>query len=566
MTFTYVTITHTFETAADTAAAGFVDFKPVAPMHNGLTVVQKTVSAPLSGLGGLSQILAANTDPGTIPTGTTYQVTERITGQPTLTYFIQVPHDQGTSLDLRVLAGWVGGTTGGGGTGTVSSINGEAPDGTGNIVLAASDVGAQPADADLTELAALADGYPRRASGTWGQRTAQQLADDIGAVTSPALGTVYATHPPTGLTAVTADGTTNDATALQAQLTYVKNTYGGGTVNVSAPGKTIKCNSGITVPRGVRLVSDPSTVLNFSGIGSTAAAITVDDDDFVPLVGVTLVGPAGDPRDTPTNTTHTSVGIKVNGVRLDFHDIRITSFGRGVDLTANDTFSVSFVGGGIDKCYVCIYADQIAASAIENGEGFTFERFTLYNSVRAFRICGNGISFFFEKCRIDYHLTDFGVIEDSWVYFTDCHMETTGCTSDFLFDVDKNSHVYVTACHILMGTSSFLFNPSKGPWNNGYGNALLTNTDIFCLDPSSNAGEHYSSALREFPANTTTMTLFTPYPVRWCPMSAEFVASDFRAQPNFDQVRVDLGNASLGTVTLTASASSTDIRFVRIRY
>jgi hypothetical protein len=143
MAFTYVTITHVYETAADIPAAGFIDFSPVKPMHNGLTVVQKTISAQLSGSGALSQLLAANTDPDTTPTGTTYEVTERITGQPKISYFIQVPHDQGPSLDIRSLAGWVGATTGGGGGGVVS-VNGELPDGSGNIVVSASDIGAQP--------------------------------------------------------------------------------------------------------------------------------------------------------------------------------------------------------------------------------------------------------------------------------------------------------------------------------------------------------------------------------------------------------------------------------------
>lgn len=165
MAFTYVTITHTFETAADLSAGGTIDFTPITPMHNGVTVVKKTIIASLSGSGVLSQMLAANTDPDTVPVGTVYEVTERITGQTPLTYYIQVPHDAGSSIDLRSLTGWVGGTTAGG---TVSSINGEGPNLAGDVVLSATDVGAQPADGDLTGLAALGDGVPYRASGTWG--------------------------------------------------------------------------------------------------------------------------------------------------------------------------------------------------------------------------------------------------------------------------------------------------------------------------------------------------------------------------------------------------------------
>jgi hypothetical protein len=149
--FTYVTITHAFQTAAELAAAGEVDFQPVEPMHNGVTVVAKKITAQLSGSGLLSQVLAASTDPGTLPTGTTYKVTERITGQAAFSYYIQVPHDEGLTLDLRELAGWVGNTSAGSG---VLTVNSEAPDGSGNLVLSSSDIGAQPLADMLTRLSA----------------------------------------------------------------------------------------------------------------------------------------------------------------------------------------------------------------------------------------------------------------------------------------------------------------------------------------------------------------------------------------------------------------------------
>lgn len=148
MAFTFVTITHTFQTPADLAAVGVVDFQPVEPMHNGTTVVANKTTAVLSGVGALSQKLAANTDPGTLPTGTTYKVTERITGQATFSYYVQIPHDQGSTLDLRALAGWVGNTSSPG----VLTVNSEAPDGSGDLVLSTSDIGAQPLADMLTRL------------------------------------------------------------------------------------------------------------------------------------------------------------------------------------------------------------------------------------------------------------------------------------------------------------------------------------------------------------------------------------------------------------------------------
>lgn len=151
MAFTYVTITHTYQLAGNVPASGKIEFKPIVPMHNGLTVVSAKVTATLSGIGALSVVLAANTDPATTPTGTVYEVTEKIDGQSALTYYVQVPHNQGSTLDLRVLAGWVGGS---GATGTVSSVNNIAPNGAGNITLSAPDVGAQLSSALLTRLAA----------------------------------------------------------------------------------------------------------------------------------------------------------------------------------------------------------------------------------------------------------------------------------------------------------------------------------------------------------------------------------------------------------------------------
>jgi hypothetical protein len=190
MAFTYVTVTHTFETAAGVAAGGTVDFTPIVSMHNGGTVVQKTVTATLSGAGVLSQMLAANTDPETRPTGTTYKVVERIQGQPTLTYYIQIPHNGGTTIDLRDLAGWQGGT---GSSSGVTTINGELPNPAGNVVVSASDVGAQPVSDLLTRFSAppitlAAVGgviTPNAASGDVFRHTADanvQLADPTGGI------------------------------------------------------------------------------------------------------------------------------------------------------------------------------------------------------------------------------------------------------------------------------------------------------------------------------------------------------------------------------------------------
>jgi len=382
---------------------------------------------------------------------------------------------------------------------------------------------------------------------------------------------MYADDPHPGVAAVVANGTTNDAATVQAQLDYVKATWGSGRL-VLPPNRALKMNAGITIPAKVQLVMDPTTTLDFSALSTTAGvAITISDSDFTPLVGGLVVGPSGDPRSTPTNTADVSIGLKVTGVRLNLVDVQVKSFGRGIRGSHSDTWSISYLGGAIYQCYYNIWWDNNADAATNAGESITFERTTIYNAVKGMRITGNGVSAFFEKCRIDYLLNRFGEIEDAWVYFTDCHIEVGATQISYLFDVDKNAHVFFTGCRILMGAGSpnithFVFNPAKAPWNLTFGGARFTTSTVFYVNPSGANSEQNSEYMLEFPANTTTLTFHTPYPVRWCPVSADFVSSDFRTLTANDTVRVGWSDSASGNVTLTASASSTSIRFVRVLF
>lgn len=104
MAFTYVTITADYDLADGLDPSGTVTFTPTAAMINGGVVnYPAPVSRRIDVDGFLTISLAANTDPGTTPAGVTYKVVEQLNGT-TRTYYVSIPHDQGSTLDLSTLA------------------------------------------------------------------------------------------------------------------------------------------------------------------------------------------------------------------------------------------------------------------------------------------------------------------------------------------------------------------------------------------------------------------------------------------------------------------------------
>jgi hypothetical protein len=102
--FTFRTITHTFTEPNQAAAALTVTFHLPREMTNGSqTILPGDVDATLDGSGGLSVVLAANDDPGTVPADVQWQVTIDGPDAPPLTYSITVPSAGTGSLDLAAL-------------------------------------------------------------------------------------------------------------------------------------------------------------------------------------------------------------------------------------------------------------------------------------------------------------------------------------------------------------------------------------------------------------------------------------------------------------------------------
>lgn len=102
MAFTTVTITRDYDLADGADPTGTVTFTPTSPMVNGPTVVAAPVVARLDVDGVLTIQLAANTDPATLPTGSSYLVHESV-GGASRSYYVQVPHGLGSSIDLATL-------------------------------------------------------------------------------------------------------------------------------------------------------------------------------------------------------------------------------------------------------------------------------------------------------------------------------------------------------------------------------------------------------------------------------------------------------------------------------
>lgn len=384
----------------------------------------------------------------------------------------------------------------------------------------------------------------------------------IGAVN--AEHTVYSLEPPPGLAAIAADGTTDDSATIQAHLDAV-DAAGGGRVVVAQPGATVKCVSGLTVPDTVQLVSDRKTILNFPSLTGTQAAITVSGNAYTPLVDIWLEGP-----NSSASISNTTTGVAVvTGTRLHLKGLTIKHFGRGLDVVYSDTYIVAVWDSHLSTNGTSVYADYTAGSATNAGENISFIGCLLDNSALAMRVTGNGCSMFFTNCSIDYCVTS-GFIADSWVHFTSCHVETGGSVNNYLFHVEKNSHVKFTATKIIMGATTgglyAMFDVAEGPWNYGYGRAQFSDTNVFYVDPNAAGQERFSDDLMVLPSGATTKTFYTPYPLRWCLVQVGFVATDGVTVPTTDTIKVTAMNVATGSITLTASASYGSDRFVLVKY
>ncbi len=380
------------------------------------------------------------------------------------------------------------------------------------------------------------------------------------AVASP-MPEVDAFNPPpgSGLTPVVGDNTTDDRAALQAALDYVKATHGGGRVVMSKPNCAgVRITSGITIPSRVQLASDEETFLFAVGLDPGEAAITVNDQDFTPLVGIRMDGANFVPASTPTDST---IGISVTGVNLNFEKLAMQYFGKHLALAHNSTFLLMFSDCRLGRAGTIVDLDIEGAGVGNAGERVVFRGCVLANSNRAFHATANGAHLRFEDCSIDF-CTEFGRINNAQVVFRG-HLECSSSTPH-LFDVTGNSRLHISDTVMVLGKT--LITKEVGPANYGFGSVRISNSSCFWTAPDDVSRNRMSEDLVPWETGVTTKTLRYPWPLKWLPVTAQFCGTDGATVPNDDTLRITAMDIPNQTITLTSTASYAGQRWSVVRF
>lgn len=382
-----------------------------------------------------------------------------------------------------------------------------------------------------------------------------------GQVTYSPMPTVDVFNPPAGagLTPAVGDNTTDDKPAVQAALDYVKAAHGGGRVVVSKPNVVgVRFLSGLTIPAKVQLVSDEATLFNFSGLPANATAITVNDTNFTPVVGVRMDG--GKFTVNPVAGSETTTGISVTGVNTNVEKVSLQYFGTGIDLAHQSTFLNTFTDCRLGRCDLIINADIEGRGVGNAGERWVFRGCVLANSTRAYLASANGCHLRFEDCSIDF-CTEIGKVNNATVHHSG-HIETN--STPHLFDVTGNSQMFFSKTTFVLG-KCVLFKTGQGPSNYGFGAARFDNCGAYFTTNLDVGTNRKSEELLSWPANTTTITLYVPWPLKWCAITADFCFNDGVGVPNADKVLVSSMVSTTGALTLTAPTNAA-ARWVRVKF
>jgi len=379
----------------------------------------------------------------------------------------------------------------------------------------------------------------------------QPIRDAIGQVNESRA--IYLADPPdaSGLSAVVADGSTNDRAAIQAAIDYVDTTWGSGYV-IGPAGSTMKCNSGITLPTNGK-VQLRDCILDCTSMTGSGFAITVNDTDFAPLYNVKLTGPA---------KNSTVKGLSVSGTGQRFERVEIRYFGVDLDMTFNDTYINTFVQCALGESDLVVRQD-LATGITNSGEKTVFRDCAFFNSGKIFHVTNNNGGLFVDGCSLDYS-AEMGYLSTTHAWFTNCHVESTfvATPNGWLFEPAFEARVNFTACNFIMGSTGgeglrYIIRPNTGPSVNGKGRVLWSNCAAYFVDTSSTGQQRFSDELVWIDPSTSAKTFESPFVSNWGPISAEpgRYQGDTQAQATITVSTGFSSGAQNGQVTVTAPAS-----------
>ncbi len=390
---------------------------------------------------------------------------------------------------------------------------------------------------------------------------------------------ITATHPSTesGLTAIAANASTDDAPRINAMLVYIKTTYGGGRLYLPT-GKTSNCNATITIPAGVQVVGSQTSRWDFWYAGSSVTAVIVNDNDFTPIIGLKITGNQYEANASTHNTT-TSTGLNITGHGLNFIDVQIGGFNWGVDCTNDNTYIISFERSAFLGCMVALNLDMAnawgnAANAVNNsGERIVFTDCVIANCGTAYWATGNGTGLYFTHTSIDF-TTLYGRQQNAHVFFSNCHLETTGSADNlaYLFDLSGNPRLYMVNCGFITGAAGVysVISAANGPWNYGVGMAHFTNCYAqFSMTPAASVAGAVSSGFSEsvvaVPQNATSITVASFFVTKWNSIKVNVVATDGGAAANLS-ARISGMSIPNGTVTVSLSTAAPAGTFIELTF
>lgn len=385
-----------------------------------------------------------------------------------------------------------------------------------------------------------------------------------------------APSPESGLTAIAADASTNDAPRIQALLDYLKATYGGGKL-ILPYGKTSNCNSTITIPAGVQVVGSKTSVWDFWYAGSDVIALQINDKNFTPIVGLKIHGNQWD-ANTPNHNTTTSLGMQLKGYALNFVDVHISGFNTGMDLTNDDTYIISFQQSSIENCMVGVNLDLSnvwtgGSRAVNNsGERITFTDCLFANCDTFYWATGEGVGLYFAHTSMDFPRL-WGRQQNSHVFFDNCHLEST--FSDglrYMFDLAVNSRLNMVNCNVVLGAPGiyYVLNTVNGPWNTGWGMAHFSSSNVYFAktEAAGTAGAigcGFSETVVPITKGATSVTLASPFISKWSSVKVSVVPNGSTPAANVT-ARITAINIVAGTVVVTFSAAAPSGTYIEVDF